>query len=154
MGYYIKHIVTIDENSNKENLQKLQKVIQEVTDFNFKVFNDHLDDSNWNFGMGTSHFDDTFFWENVSDKIPEIQFTVHCVSEDNAIYDYNCYNGYASETIYRNSDEWYKMVQNDDYKRATGAHPKYYDDPGMGNDYHIKYGDETVPAGVQWWKGE
>jgi len=151
MGYYIKRIVSIDKDSTPEKLSMLRDIICDVTDFNFKLYNDHLDDSNWNSGMGCSHFEDDMWWETISRKMGEVDFTVHCISEDNAIFDYICYDGNATEVSYRNTDSWYKMYIDGEAERAPGANQDYYNDPGFGEDYKYKYGEETVPAGVEWW---
>jgi len=152
MSYYVQRIVTITEDSTKEKLEKLRELIYEQTDFRMKLHSDHIDDSNYNYGLGISHGPEECDWERISEKFGEIPFIVHCFTENHAIYDYDCYDGNVQEVMYRNTDEWYKHYE-DKSKRAPGANEGYYDDAGYGEDYPVPYGEYgRIPAGVIWWK--
>jgi len=146
MSYYIKRIITITENPSKELYEKLESLFREQTGFSLNIFDDHLDDSGWNFNSGISAFIEENEWADISEKFGDIPFKVHCISEDNAIYDYYCQNGCVQEDMLRETDAWYKIYQ-DKTLRSPGARQGYYEDPGFGNDYPILYGNKIPVYG-------
>lgn len=154
MSYYVKHIITIKgDGNNSKNLKRLAQAIKECTDFQFKVYEDHLDDYNYNGGAGISYPPMIDDWEDVAAKVNDLEFTVHCFSENHAIYDYECCGGIVNETMYRRCDEWYKEYEKHPELKSLGANQNYYKDFGYGETYPVLYGGtEKIPAGVEWWK--
>ncbi|WQJ53762.1 MAG: hypothetical protein [Wendovervirus sonii] len=107
-----RRIFTIDDKAvmTAENLKKLADLFYKETnnEYDLAIFEDHLDDSNWNDGDGISHIcDDTEFYRNISIKFGRIAFTVHEVTEDDDIYDYKCCNGIVDEIYLGNLWECY-----------------------------------------------
>ena len=152
MGYYIKRIITI-KDSTPEKLKTLANVIDECTGFNFGVYEDHIDDANWNSGAGISGIFDDDLWNDVAEKLPDIEFVVLTNTEDHAIVEYNCFNGYSHKTTIRETDDWYKYQAPKILESSPGVNPNYCRDFGMGDDYPIPYGDvgEHLKQGVPWW---
>lgn len=146
MSYYVKHIITIEEESSREKLEELAKLLEDETGFAFKVFDDHIDDSNWIGGL-TGIWDDSF--RRVSESFGEYKFTVHCVAERGIIYNLYCYNGHMDEFILHQSEEWYE-ANKDGYEKSPGVRRGYFTDYGLGGVYPVLWGNETVPAGVDW----
>lgn len=155
MGYYIKHIITI-KDSTPEKLKILADIIESTTGFRFKIYEDHIDDANWNAGAGISALSDWIVWDEIAEKLPDIEFDVLTNTENNAIVEYNCWKGFAHENIIRETDDWYKYQAPKILESSPGVNPNYCKDFGMGDDYPIPYGDEgeKLKQGVPWWTFE
>jgi len=108
----IKRIITIDfpGETNSENLNKLARLFYEETgnEYDLAVFDDHLDDSNWNDGDGISDICDCEdFYKNISKKFGHIPFTVHEIIDTDDIYEYKCRAGYVEEIYLGNLFDWF-----------------------------------------------
>ena len=95
MGYYTKHIITIDKDSTREKLMELRDLFPRA----LNIYDDgHLDDYNWNGGLGSKWYEIRDDLVEVSKEFGDIPFTVHCYGETREVYDLHCRNGVLEES--------------------------------------------------------
>ena len=102
MGYYTLHKISIiNKYNNSRNLEKLHEVIEEVTEYCFRIEYDYgyIIDDNYNCGSGSKWytFDDDIYV--ISERLPKLKILVEAEKENGTTWERIVKNGYGSTFI-------------------------------------------------------
>ena len=107
MGYYTLHrIRIINKYNNYRNLEKLKEVIEEVTDYDFRIDYDlqYIIDDNYNCGYGRRwySFDDDIY--EISKRLPKFKILVEAEEENENTWEITVKGGYGSSRDFSDED--------------------------------------------------
>jgi hypothetical protein len=107
MGYYTLHIIRIiNKYNNYRNLEKLKEVIEEVTDYGFRIDYDlqYIIDDNYNCGYGSKwySFDDDIY--EISKRLPKFKILVEAEEENGNTWERTVKGGYGSSRDFSDED--------------------------------------------------
>ena len=99
MGYYTLHKISIinKKHNNLRNLERLLKVIEEVTEYTFRIESEsYIIDDTWNCGYGSKwySFDKDIYV--ISEKLPKLKILVEAEEENGHTWDVIVKKGYDS----------------------------------------------------------
>ena len=144
MGYYTLHKISIINKYNKlRNLETLLEVIEEVTDYAFRIQEcgeeSYIIDDNWNCGYGSKwySFDEDIYI--ISEKLPKFKIFVEAKGEDGETWEKIVKDGYDAFYNDNSSENEEEDNSNDDEENDDEENEEEnYNDNNDNNDIGIE----------------
>ena len=114
MGYYTLHKISIINKYNSyKNLQRLWKIVEDVSGYEFNLNASYLIDDTWKYGYGTKQYDfDSDIYE-ISEKLPKFKILVEAEEENGNTWEI-CVKGGHDAFDYEESESDENEESNDD----------------------------------------
>ena len=113
MGYYTQHKISIiNKHNNIRNLERLLKVIEEVTNYDYRIEYNNYDekesyiiDDEWNDGHGSKwySFDEDIFV--ISERLPKLAILIEAREENGYTWEKIVKGGYSYNYINEDEDK-------------------------------------------------